>query len=269
MINNIKVVNLPLSSIEKDPAQPRKKINLKSISELAESIKINGLINPITVLEKKQKEGGYLIVAGERRYLAFSYLGVSTIPCVILHNSNANTSFISLIENVQREDLSLIEQAVYLQKILDEYSISHNDLAKKIGKSRSYVTNILRLNNLSPVVKNLLLDKKIENTHARALSALSFSHQENLALMLVDSKITVRELEKKISRSKKKKLKSSMEKLDDLSLFITDLENKISDKISSKVSIKCNKSGKGSLSISFNDLSDFDRISSLLFNETK
>lgn len=223
------------------------------------------MINPITVVKKSKER--YLIVAGERRYLACEYLKLQKISCVIFNKKeDLNLSLISLIENIHREDLNIIEQSMYLSQLIEKYNLSHIQAAEKIGKSRSYITNTLRMKNLSSVVKNLVLEKKIESSHARAICSLNHLEQEFLAFEVIKKQLSVRQLEKKVKNlSKKNYLKKS--RASSSKENIKDLENIFSEKTQSKVSIVCNKFGKGSIKFSFDSILDFERISSVFLKD--
>lgn len=199
------IYEIELNKIKNNPNQPRKHFDDKLINELAESIKEHGVFQPIIL--KNDKEN-YIIVSGERRYRASMVAGLKKIPAVIRNYSDAKVAEISLVENLQREDLSAIEEANAYSLIIENYDITQNELAKRIGKSRSYVTNILGLLKLPKVIKEMLMNKQITTGHARVISKLETEEEMiKLANEIIDNKLNVRETEQISSNKNKDNIK--------------------------------------------------------------
>lgn len=199
------IYEIELNKIKNNPNQPRKHFDDKLINELAESIKEHGVFQPIIL--KNDKEN-YIIVSGERRYRASMVAGLKKIPAVIRNYSDAKVAEISLVENLQREDLSAIEEANAYSLIIENYDITQNELAKRIGKSRSYVTNILGLLKLPKVIKEMLMNKQITMGHARVISKLETEEEMiKLANEIIDNKLNVRETEQISSNKNKDNIK--------------------------------------------------------------
>lgn len=196
------IVDVSLKDIKPNPYQPRKIFNEGQIDELAASIKEHGVFQPIIL---KKVTNGYIIVAGERRYRACKKLGLESIPAIIREYNQAKVAEIALLENLQREDLNSIEEAEAYKQIMNELGITQEELAKRIGKSRSYVTNMLGLLTLPKAVQQLVLENKMTMGHARALSKLSDKKRINqLARQVVEKGLSVRQTEELTSKNKKK-----------------------------------------------------------------
>lgn len=214
------IVDVNLKEIKPNPYQPRKIFNEEQIEELALSIKEHGVFQPIIL---KKVTNGYIIVAGERRYRACKSLGLETIPAIIREYNQAKVAEIALLENLQREDLNSIEEAEAYKQIMKELEITQEELAKRIGKSRSYVTNMLGLLTLPKQVQALVLENKMTMGHARALSKLSDKRKINiLARQVVEKGLSVRQTEELTSKNKKK---NPVNKVD-----YSDLEKKLKEK---------------------------------------
>ncbi|MEN3046303.1 MAG: ParB/RepB/Spo0J family partition protein [Candidatus Hydrothermales bacterium] len=197
------IINIPVSNIRKSKFQPRIRLTPESLKELVDSIKEKGIIEPIIV---RPIEDGFEIVAGHRRFLAAQELGLETVPCIVKELTEREAAEISIIENIQRENLTPIEEAIAIRKLIEEFNLTHEEVAKKIGKSRVYVTNILRLLKLPDRIKEKLEKGEISEGHARAL--LSVKNEEEmikLAEEIVKSKISVREIEKKVFKKNDKR----------------------------------------------------------------
>ncbi len=253
--NNEEIVNLKLSELRPNPYQPRKTFDEGSIDELASSIKEHGVIQPIIV---KKSIKGYEIIAGERRFRASKKLGLETIPAIIRDFTDEQMMEIALLENLQRENLNAIEEAIAYQSMIDKLNLTHEQLAKKVGKSRSHITNMLGLLRLPKEVQDMITKKEISMGHARVLSKLEDEKQIiETAQKIVEENIPVRELEEKTDskefekRVKIKRKTNISEKNEDYKY----VEELLCEKLDTKVKIKDNK-----IIIKFNNVADLNRI---------
>ena len=248
---NKEVVDLPLSELRPNPYQPRKIFDDEALNELAASIKANGVFQPIIV---KKTIKGYDIVAGERRYRASKKAGLTTIPAIVKDFTDEEMMNIALLENLQREDLTAIEEANAYKVMIENSNITQEELANRVGKSRSHVTNILGLLKLPKSVQDMVLYNKISMGHARVLSKLEDKDQvEELAEKVIKEDLTVRELE---SLSNKEDLKRStpinrVKKENEYS----SVEHMLKEKLGTKVKINNNK-----ITIGFSNVQDLNRI---------
>ena len=260
-------IDIDINMVYPNPDQPRKFFNEDSLKELSDSIKSQGLLVPILVQKNKNKKDSYLIIAGERRWRASKLAKLGKIKAIVISNKDEKTnSLVSIIENVQRENLSTIEEAEAYNKLINDYSMRHEDLAKSTGKSRSYITNLIRILGLKPKVKQLLAKGSLSFGHARAL--LSCSDQEKIAKTVIENNLSVRETEDLIKSNKNsstinKDEREVLNKVKDPN--ITDYEKYLSLKLGYKVEIK-DKSGKGYLLVKYKTLDQLDTIVNL-FNK--
>ena len=252
---NAELQNLPIEQLHPGKYQPRKDMSAEALDDLANSIKSQGIIQPIIV--RPVSEHSYEIIAGERRWRAAQLAELDTVPCLIKHVPDEAAVAIALIENIQREDLNAMEEAIALERLLIEFELTHQEVADAVGKSRTAVTNLLRLNNLNSEVKTLLEHGDIEMGHARALLALDNDIQTNTARIVVAKELNVRETEALIKKVQQP-AKEIEEKLVDPNTKA--LEQNLSEKLGSHVAINHNKKGKGKLVISYSDLSELDGI---------
>lgn len=196
------VIEIDLSTIQPNPFQPRKHFDQESLQELAESIRVNGILQPIIV---KKIAGGHLLVAGERRVKASQLAGFQTIKAIVRDYNNQYLAELALLENIQREDLTIVEEARAYQNALESLQLTHLELAQKIGKSRSYVSNTLGILSLPEAILDLINQGQISMGHARALSKLKdLDRVKKIAEMVVLNKLTVREIEQLAKTEKKK-----------------------------------------------------------------
>ncbi len=259
---------LNISDIKPNLHQPRSYFNDNSIKELADSIKEQGLLMPILVKKDKTRKNNkkFLIIAGERRWRACKILKMKTINAIIIKNtSEKSDALAAIIENVQREDLSVLEEAIAYDKLIKNYKMKHEDIAKSTGKSRSYITNLLRILSLKEGVKKLLNEKKISFGHARAL--LNAPNQLVLANKVVADNMSVRQLEEFLKAGGRKDKKNSLPKkrLNFKDANIVDYEKYLSLKLGYKVEIK-DKEGKGYLLVRYKNLEQLDAIIDLFNN---
>ena len=235
--------------------QPRTKMHKETLEELADSIKNQGVLQPLLVREKAS--GRYEIIAGERRWRAAQIAGLKSVPVSIKKVNNNDAAKIALVENLQREDLNAMDQSRGLQRLQMEFNLSQEELAKSIGKSRSAVTNLLRLSKLDKKVQGYLESGEIEMGHARALLGVDGATQVALAEEIIKQSLSVREAEKLASRKKTTK-KSAQKTTKDPN--ITSLERELSEDLGAGVRIQSNKSGKGKLTIEFKGLGQLEGI---------
>ncbi|MCQ8880039.1 ParB/RepB/Spo0J family partition protein [Pseudoalteromonas shioyasakiensis] len=235
--------------------QPRKDMSEEALEELASSIRSQGIIQPIVV--RPVAENSYEIIAGERRWRAAQIAKLDVVPCIIKDVPDEAAVAIALIENIQREDLNAMEEAIALNRLLNEFELTHQQVADAVGKSRTTVTNLLRLNNLNDDVKILLEHGDIEMGHARCLLALEGEVQSDAARLAVAKALTVRETEKLVrSILEPAPKKEVVEKDSD----VKQLEQQLADNLGAKVQINYNKKGKGNLVISYTNLDELDGI---------
>ena len=246
------VKKINISQIIPNPSQPRKNFIENELKELSLSIKNQGLIQPIIV--RTVDDGQYQIIAGERRWRASQLAGLHEIECIIRDVEDVNVLEAALIENIQREDLNVIEEAYAYKGLIELKNITNENLAKKIGKSSSHVSNILRLLELDDEIKNFVISGKLSMGHARAL--IGVPNALDRAKEIIDKKLSVRQVENITSKFKNNK-KSAKTKDPN----ITDLEKELSDKIGLKTSIQFNENGSsGSLTLYYSDLNQLDDL---------
>ena len=246
---------IPLEQLQPGKYQPRKDMSPEALEDLANSIRSQGIIQPIVV--RSVGLNSYEIIAGERRWRAAQLAKIDFIPCLIKEVPDETAVAIALIENIQREDLNAMEEAIALERLLTEFELTHQEVAEAVGKSRTAVSNLLRLNNLNDDVKILLEHGDIEMGHARALLALENDLQTTTARIVAAKELTVRETEKLV----KKALEPAVEKEEKSKDPDTQsLEQKLSEKFGAQVAISHNKKGKGKLVISYSNLDELDGI---------
>ena len=251
------ITNIKIEEIRSNPYQPRKTFEEGALSELAESIKEHGVIQPV-ILKKSIK--GYELVAGERRVRASKLAGFDTVPAIIREFNDQEMMEIALLENLQREDLNPIEEALALKRILDTRGISQQQLAEKLGKTRTYVTNIIGILNLPDSVKQLVIDGKIPLTHARTLSKIKDPEKvEELADKVINEGLTTIALDE-IAQDKtiEKRVASGRKETEEIRTY-KYIQECLCDKLSTKVRITSTK-----VIIDFSGLEDFNRIMEIL-----
>ena len=245
---------IPISNLIPGKFQPRKSFNQDSLKELAESIKAQGIIQPILV--RMLSSDQYEIIAGERRWQAAKIAKLDEVPIVLKDISDSTALAMALIENIQREDLNVIEEARGIKRLIDEFNITHEAAAAAVGKSRAAVSNTLRLLSLCEHAQNALETNKIEMGHARAILSLSPIDQAMMCQKIVNQKLTVREVEKEVSEGSTKKTSPKQSKDHD----IQRLENELSDRFGTNISISHKQSGKGSINFKYSNLDELERI---------
>ena len=243
---------IDISKIYPNKKQPRKNFEEKEIKELSESIKNQGLIQPIVVRETSGDM--YEIIAGERRWRACQLAGLHSVSCVVMSVDDKSVYELALIENIQRENLNVVEEAKAYKNLIETNSIKNEELSKKIGKSSSHISNLIRILDLDDEIHQLIIDGKISMGHARALigvpNAIEKAHE------IFDKKLSVRDVEKSTSKHKQTRKKQKEKDPN-----IIDLEKELSDKIGLKTEIEFNNNGSsGSLKLYYSDLNQLDEI---------
>ena len=264
VVEKIKEVNrgaedISIALIDRNPNQPRKNFDEKALKELAQSIKTNGVIQPIIVTKKGDR---YIIIAGERRWRASQLAGLKTVPCIVRNYTDREICEIAIIENLQREDLNPIESARAIKQLIETFDLTQEVVADRIGKSRPAVANTLRLLTLTPEVVNMIEAGKLSAGHARCLITVEDPKiQVELALKACDNKISVRELEKYIKQLSKGN--NGKKQAEPQSLELKDFAKKMERIFSTKVSILGNDH-KGRIFIDYYNGDDLQRIYTIL-----
>ena len=246
---------LPVEWLQSGKYQPRKDMSQDALEDLANSIRAQGVIQPIVV--RPLGEQSFEIIAGERRWRASQLARLDVVPCIVKDVPDEAAVAIALIENIQREDLNAIEEAVALQRLLTEFELTHQQVAEAVGTSRTTVTNLLRLNQLNDDVKRFVEHGDLDMGHARALLALSGQAQSELAKLVAQKGLTVRDTEKLVQKALEP-AKAKVEPVRDPQFGY--LERQLSEKIGNQVQLQVGKQDSGKLVISYGDLTDLDRI---------
>ena len=253
-----KTNKLPLSDISPNKFQPRKNFDEEYLEDLKNSIKERGVIQPIIVRKSNEGNSKYQIIAGERRWLAARRAGLHDIPVVVTEADDLKSLEFAIVENVQRHDLNPLEEAQGYKRLIDEFSYDQEKVSKFIGKSRSYITNSLRLLNLPDDVLKQIEQKKISAGHAKILVGLD--NASFIAAKIIEKKLSVRQAENFVKIFKKKRFSKGSVKDPN----IKNLEQSIQDKIGLIVNIKNNKRNKGTITFNFNDLDQLNKIISII-----
>lgn len=247
--------NIDVDLIERGPWQPREHFDEETLQELADSIAQQGVVQPIVVRQKAHNR--FEIVAGERRWRASQKAGLSQIPAVIKTFDDQTAAAVSLIENIQRENLNPLEESTALKRLIDEFEMTHQQVADTVARSRATVTNLLRLQDLNPDVKTLLAMRDIEMGHARALLAIDGMEQSSVAKDVARKGLSVRETEALIRKISAPVKKSKVSRKDP---DIIRLEERLTEQLGTQVHIKQKGKGKGTLEISYSSLDVLDGI---------
>ncbi len=252
-------VMVPINKIEPNKEQPRKNFNEDALLELSESIKQMGIIQPIVV---QDRDTFYEIIAGERRWRAAKQAGLKKVPVIIKHYTEQEIVEISLIENIQREDLNPIEEAFAYKRLLTEFNLKQDEVAERVSKSRTAVTNSMRLLKLDERVQQMVIDDMIQTGHARALLGIDDAEKQYaMAQKVFDEKLSVRETEKLVKKSQKEKEEVEKAKIDkQLEIVYQDLEEKMKQILGTKVNINAKDENKGKIEIEYYNKEDLDRI---------
>ncbi|WP_138204195.1 ParB/RepB/Spo0J family partition protein [Haloimpatiens lingqiaonensis] len=257
------VLRIPLNLIKANKKQPRKSFDGDKIMELAQSIKQYGIIQPLVL--KKEGES-YTIIAGERRWRAAKVVGIKEVPAVVMNMPENEVLEVSLIENIQREDLNPIEEAKAYKRLIEEFKLTQNDISSRIGKSRTAIANCMRLLNLDERVQQYLIDEVISEGHGRALLPIEDKDiQYSLAQKIIDENLSVREVEKLIRNASKIKNEAEKEKEElESNPYYEDIKNTLEGYFGTKVFIKNNKNKKGKIEIEYYSEEDLQRIIDIL-----
>jgi len=247
-------VLIDINQIKPNSEQPRKNFDEAKIMELTESIKQHGLIQPLVV---KKEDENYIIVAGERRWRACKKAGINEVPAVIMDLTDSQVLEISLIENIQRQDLNPIEEALAFKKLITDFNLTQDELSMRIGRSRTAITNTMRLLNLDDRVKEYVMEGIISEGHGRTLLAvINKDKQYTLAQKVIDEKLSVRQLEALIKSLGKEKTKASNPETNP---YYNDIKNRLQNHFGSKVNINAKKN-KGKIEIEYYSEDDLQRI---------
>ena len=249
---------ISISDIEPNKNQPRKNFDSEKLEALASSIKENGVLSPLLVT--RMENGQYLIVAGERRWRASKLAGLKKVPCIVKTLDDYKVSELALVENLQRDDLNPIEEAMGYEYLINKFSLTQEEISEKVGKSRSAVANALRLNNLTDEVKELVKDGTLSSGHARTLLSLNSENQSEAAKTVIQNGLSVRQTEalvKSLLSGKKPTYKKAPNSI--MQKYYKDLENNLSSKFGTKVKIT-DGAKKGKIEIEYYNKDDFERI---------
>ncbi|MGB0473108.1 MAG: ParB/RepB/Spo0J family partition protein [Porticoccaceae bacterium] len=247
---------IPVEFLQRGEYQPRREFNSDSLQELADSIASQGMIQPIVVREIADHK--YEIIAGERRWRAAQLAGLDTVPAIVREISDQTTIAVALIENIQREDLNAIEESQALIRLQDEFNLTQQQVAEAVGKSRSAVTNLMRLASLQPAVQQQLERGDIELGHAKCLLALEGESQILAARTVASEGLTVRQTE--VLVKKLQNPQNQQKPKTTINQDIVNLQNQLSDKLGAAVKIQHGAKGSGKLTISYNSVDELDGI---------
>ncbi len=254
------VLMIATDKISKNPDQPRKNFTKEALAELAASIKENGIIQPL-LLTKEGRQ--YFLIAGERRLRASQLAGLKEVPCIVRDISQVDSAALAIIENIQREGLSQLEEGEAYKKLIDSYQLTQEDLSKKLGKSRTYITNSIRLLQLPAEVKALIEAGELSGSHGRGILAVEKKYQLELANYVVKHRLNVRELENLTKDFNIEKLRGVKDKKPkDKDIHILDVERTLENSFGTKVTIK--GKNKGSISLEYYSKEDLIRITDIL-----
>ena len=249
---------ISINKIKSDSEQPRKTFDSEKIAELTESIKAHGIIQPLIL--RKETEDTYVIVAGERRWRAAKLAGLKEVPAMIMELSDKDVLEISLIENIQRQDLNPIEEALAYRKLLNDFEITQEELSRRIGKSRVVISNTMRLTNLDSRVQQYLIEGIITEGHGKVLLTIEDNQiQYELAQQVIDEKLSVRELERLIKRASEKKKENTTSIDNQINPYYKEIKNQLQNYFGTKVNIS-NKRNKGKIEIEYYSEDDLQRI---------
>lgn len=259
------ITELTISEVEPNRDQPRKKFDEDALQELSESIKKHGIIQPLLV---QKKDDYYEIIAGERRWRAAKNAGLEKVPVIIMELPDQEKYEVSLIENIQRENLNPIEEAEAYQQLIETYHLKQDEIAEKVSKSRTAITNSLRLLKLDKRVRQMVIDDMISTGHARALLGISdLDEQYKFAQRVFDEKMSVRDVEKEIRKLSQKPVKKeelSKPVSEQLKTIYNELEEKLKQRLGTKVKISAKDSEHGKLEIEYFSAEELEKIINIL-----
>ena len=243
---------IPVNSISPNPFQPRKDMSEEQLAELVESIKSKGVLQPVLV---RETESGYELVAGERRWLAAQKAGLDKIPALVVRVTDREALEIALIENLQRQDLNPVEEAIAYRRLMDEFGLTQQEVAERVGKDRSTVANRLRLLNLHPEVIEHLAEGRITEGHARVLLRVPYAKQPRYAAMVLEKGLSVRELERLLQSARPRRRTQSK---------LSGVEKRFTEQIGIPVKIKIGRKGRGKIEFKFKNIDQLVSIISKL-----
>ena len=252
---------LLVSQLQAGKYQPRTRMDEGALAELADSIRAQGIMQPILVRPLDALEGRYEIIAGERRFRAAQLAGLTEVPVLVKDVADEHAAAMALIENIQREDLNPLEEARGVKRLIEEFGLTHEQAATAIGRSRSATSNLLRLLNLASPVQTMLLAGDIDMGHARALLAVDAAIQIQLANQIIAKRLSVRDAEALVTQTLKEPAAKTTAKKSAQSRDVTRLEEALSDQLGTKVTLKVASKGRGQLIIDFHG---WDHCSSLI-----
>lgn len=249
-------LSLPISQVETCSSQPRKRFDDESLQELADSISQHGIIQPLTV--RKLSSGYYQIIAGERRWRAARLVGLQEVPVIVIEADDRKAAELAMIENLQREDLNPMEEAAGFQSLIESYHMTQEEAAQRVGKSRSAVTNALRLLGLTPSVRKLVEEGKLSAGHARALVPLSPSLQESAANAIVSGGLSVRQTEALVKRLSAEKIEAQVKDPDEVD-YLAEAQNELKARLCRGVKIVPGRK-KGRIELEYYGVDDLNDL---------
>ena len=249
-------LSLPISQVETCSSQPRKRFDDESLQELADSISQHGIIQPLTV--RKLSSGYYQIIAGERRWRAARLAGLQEVPVIVIEADDRKAAELAMIENLQREDLNPMEEAAGFQSLIESYHMTQEEAAQRVGKSRSAVTNALRLLGLTPSVRKLVEEGKLSAGHARALVPLSPSLQESAANAIVSGGLSVRQTEALVKRLSAEKIEAQFKDPDEVD-YLAEAQNELKARLCRGVKIVPGRK-KGRIELEYYGVDDLNDL---------
>lgn len=252
------ITDIDINKLVAGTYQPRSRMEMERLKELADSIREQGVINPIVV--RPIKGGKYEIIAGERRFRASKLADRKTVPAIVRRVQDKDALAMALIENMQREDLNAMEEALGIKRLIDEFGYTHEQAAQAIGRSRPATSNLLRLLALAKPVQRMLADAKLEMGHARALLSLTGAEQIQLANLIVAKSLSVREAERLSEKCKEEKTTRPAKRFPNKTRDDQILEEKLSEALGAPVRLVVGRRGKGQIVVDFADLDDLDAI---------
>ena len=255
---------IAVDQLKRGAYQPRRFIDEHDLQELAASIKKHGVMQPIVIRPVDDTETPYEIVAGERRWRAAKIAGLATVPAIVRDLTDQVAIALALIENIQRQDLNPIDQALALQRFHEEFGLSHQEIADTVGKARTTVSNLLRLLSLADEIKDLMQQGQIDMGHARAILTLKVKDQLHIAKIVIEKSLSVRQTEQLVRDLNTPKIDKAKEIA---STDVAQLTKKLSDRFGADVKIDHNKQGKGKLVIHYHSLEELDGILNICLSE--
>ena len=256
LVSDRELRDMPVEFLERGKYQPRKEYNSRALDELAASIGQQGVLQPI--IAREVRSGGYEIIAGERRWLAAQRAGLETVPVIIRDIDDRSAIAMALVENIQRENLNAMEESEALIRLQNEFHLTQQEIADTVGKSRTTITNLMRLANLEPMVQNYLIQGDLDLGHAKCLLGLVGKSQIDAAASVVESGLSVRQTEAMVKSFQKKTSKPS--KVEIVQPDLDRLQQDISERIGADVKIQHSISGRGKLILRYNSLDQLDGI---------